>query len=463
MTRTSDQLIEEDINQTPDELVNKITTKTSDQLFKKMISVSDDQRSEQLLKNISKGTETALKSIEENSQTSEQPESKNVLESIVRTSDQLIKKKIVETSHKIVNKTIINTSNPPIKTMSVSTEKTSNKPITEMIVKISNQPIQENIVESSGQTHEKKLIETSDQSINKNITAPPVFKPLINASIPITPTKSDVLNYKNITIPKSAISNVNAKNQLKINLPGVSTSSLVVIQPKVNNTENKLSEPTQKVNIVSSSESKPGIVYIKKDGMNYVIKKISKDGFNNESSLKSNSIMTSIRKPVNSVETSKVFKGYDVKKSTKLVNMIDKLPTNTFKVVPGTHELPEYLKTLIKNDLVQKVSLNSNQQRVDNMMIKSDNPAVKYNNTKRLEIIPTLSKIHPVKKDIKLIPHTVTSKDLIEDKAKTNTNEKRESPKYILPKTELLSKLESKPFNFVKSGESVYAFLKILC
>lgn len=272
--------------------------------------------------------------------------------------------------------------------------------------------------------------------------------------------KNHSLNLEKIAIPKLHLSEIKSCHSSQIKkIPPVSvvpntvaipkpTTAIKRPQPKLNNTNvsyiTKYSKPKHELenNVTSPSKSNSEIYIIPHNGVNYMIKK----GECNSRSSKSNNSKLSIVKPIDSklVEqkqdstiTSKVVQSGGTTISGFLPG-IHKYSEGTLKMIPSQEKSPISFKNVFeKNSPCVKQIVTTSPIEIEPKMndfsnpgksLTSSNQYAKAKNTSYVQkndqisptkyswnIISKSDKLNNMSKDKKLIPHTITSKDVLEN------------------------------------------------
>jgi len=257
-----------------------------------------------------------------------------------------------------------------------------------------------------------------------------------NSNSPIPHNTNNILNLNKIILAKTnVLSNVKlcpiSSNQIQQipSLAIVNNTPFVRLQPKPSNTSNtNNNNNSPKPNQDLSS----GVVVVPCTGMKYVLKKIPIIESKTDLLKIPN---TSVVKPLNT-ENESVEKKQKLilpKKIPNFIARVQKLPNGNYKMVPGQGEIPVgfenfFNKTFIKH----KIPVNPSPNKQDiNPSINAKNTTLKsfQFTTKEIKFIQPnkLSSLGKsscdnistdyvtMKKNIKLIPHTITSKDCIEN------------------------------------------------
>lgn len=267
-----------------------------------------------------------------------------------------------------------------------------------------------------------------------------------------TRPKNDSLNLERIAIPKSDLNNVKLNpsiisGQIKKtqSITMVSSASAkptnTKFQPKSSVTNiscNKsFSRPKQEFKIISSNEPKSGIYVLPQNGVNYMIR----TGESKNQSLKLNpaTVTESAEHKQKIIVTSKVPQKADHIKFNKFVARMQKLPGGKYKVVPAQGKVPVDLENVFKRNshfVKQKMvgSPTISEHKInDNFFIGKPVNSHQFTNIKetkqfhqnRLISAGKSWNFSNVNRDKRIIPHTITSKDLIENR-KNIFIEKRE-------------------------------------
>lgn len=279
----------------------------------------------------------------------------------------------------------------------------------------------------------------SDQQmpIKKKIVSAVILNTPKNVNLSTRP-KNDSLNLEKIAVPKQDISKVNLSPIISRQIK--KTPSITVVSSSVKpttthprilprppgitniNCNKSFSRPKQDFKIISSNEPKTGMYVLPQNGVNYMIR----NGESNSQSLKSNSdtVLESAGGKQRIIVTSKVpQRANNNMKVTKFIARMQKLPGGTYKVLPAQGKVPVDLENVFKR--------NSHfvKQKTNNFIGKS-NIHTNINEINQFQSIRPISTAKAwhfgnVSKDKRLIPHTITSKDLIENR-KNILIEKRE-------------------------------------
>jgi len=311
--------------------------------------------------------------------------------------------------------------------------------------------------------------------IKHNIASTVVIKPSKNANLSIR-RKNDCLNLETIAIPKTDISKIIKINHSVMTKKPyiVSTSSIMKpttsnarLQPKSNITgisynKKNYSKPIQELKRLSN-EAKSEMSVVPYNIMSMVVR----NGESRNQSLKSNSmptivnaIGTSVGDSVNQqkkvfVTSSKIVHD-GINNANKFVAHMQKLSDGKFKMIQTHGKVPVGLENVLKRNsqcVKPKGSMISPQYTRGTTQFKQN-------------LIPTgisykMSKTYDFGKlniDKRTIPHTITSKDALENSKNIATNnsiqEKRVSSGFIqlTPRTESLSHLDGQPLNITRYG-----------
>lgn len=299
-------------------------------------------------------------------------------------------------------------------------------------------------------------IEISDQRvpIKKKISTIEI-NPSKNINLSIKQNKTDSLNLERIAIPKLSMSNVRLNSSPVIStqvnkrpsISVVSTSSLIKpttttakFYPKSSMTEVGYNKSFSKP--VSTNESE--IYVVPHNGlMKYMIRKVgSKTKLGSPNSSSSSTVKTQDT-VIESVEQNRninftkpnVAQSGNTKKISKFVARMQKLPDGKYKMVPAQGKVPIGLEGLFKHNShyikqnIASSSTENNQKTSDFIHIESSsvnsrqlansNETIYFQQSR--QVLPSKSTWHKSidigngNRDKKCIPHTITSKDAIEN------------------------------------------------
>ncbi|VVC36175.1 Hypothetical protein CINCED_3A008865 [Cinara cedri] len=322
-------------------------------------------------------------------------------------------------------------------------------------------------------------IEISDQ----HVPIKPCGITSLAANKQINEKKKDYLNLEKIIIPKKNMSNVKLSSPVISNtikkLPSISiastnsvlksTTKTAMLHPKLNTTE---------VNCHKSfSKPKQEILVIPPSNMNYIIRKRK----SNSDSFKSNSSMIktfdmspeSVEQNTNLIiSTPKTLQNNEAKKLSKFVARMHKLPDGKYRMVPTEGKVPIGLESLFKRnshfikhkmaqssflnkDIINKGFISVGKQSVNSQQLSNTKKTSNVQQNRQVSsgnLFKNISKTIDFsngRKDKKFIPHTVTSKDLLE-------NHKN----FIIENGEIKIKTNGKPADMCASSPSGFIQLK---
>lgn len=333
--------------------------------------------------------------------------------------------------------------------------------------------------------HTPEVMISDKQVPIKKIVSAVVINKSKTSNLPMRP-KNDSLNLERIAIPKSDISNVKLNpiisSQIK-KTPSITIVSSSSVKPAITKTRfqpkssvtniscNKsFSRPKPKFKIISSNKPKSGIYVLPQNGINYMIR----TGEPKNQSLKSNSatVTESAEQKQKTIVTSKVPQRADNIKMNSFVARMQKLPSGKYKVIPAEGKVPVDLENVfkrnshfVKQKMVGSPTISENKIN-DNFFIGKPMNSHQFTNTKetkqfnqnRLLSSGKSWNFGHVSKDKRFIPHTITSKDMIENR-KNLLIEKREiklnSKNHEIKSSEFIQRLQRSESLNQSDGQSL--------
>lgn len=305
-------------------------------------------------------------------------------------------------------------------------------------------------------------IEIFDQQVPiKRCAVPTIVNSSTDSNLSLRPVKNDFLNLEQIAIPKkmpyvSKLSpSVNPSQNKKPRSISVTSSTSLVkptntisrLQPTSSFSEIGYKKIFSKPNITPINESKSELYVLPHNSVKYVVKN------NNSRELKSHPLklcpsISSIVKTNNSVAESskqkkkiilssaKVLPSGDTNRIPKFVARMQKLPDGKYKMIPAEGKIPIGFEKLFKRNshfIKQKMDSTPNEHSLSNFIhvVKpsmSPYQMTKHNETRnfnhnrqvlsgksvQVDVSKTID-FGNVSKNNKLIPHTATSKDALEN------------------------------------------------
>lgn len=304
-------------------------------------------------------------------------------------------------------------------------------------------------------------IEIFDQQVPiKRCTVPTVVNTSTNSNLTTRPAKNDFLNLEQIAIPKkmSYVSKlcplVNpSQNRKPKSVSVISSTSLIKptntisrLQPNSSFSEISYKQNFSKPNITSINESKSEVYVLPHNGVKYVVKHDNSRGLKSQpfklcpisSIVKTNNTVAESSKQKKKIilSSAKVLPNSDTNRISKFVARMQKLPDGKYKMIPAEGKVPIGLEKLFKRNshfVKQKTGSTPNEHSFSNFIhvVKpsmSPYQMTKHNenrnfNQNRLVLSGKSSQadisksinFSNVNKNNKLIPHTATSKDAVEN------------------------------------------------
>lgn len=303
-------------------------------------------------------------------------------------------------------------------------------------------------------------IEIFDQQVPiKRCIVPTVVNTSTNANLSTRQVKNNFLNLEQIAIPKknpfvsklspAVNSSHNKKSSISI-IPSASlmkpTNTISRLQPNLSFSELNYKKSFSKPNITPKNESKSQVYVLPHNGMKYMLKNENSRELKSQSLklypsmsaiVKANNTPTELPKQKKNMflSTSKVLPSGD--KMSKFVARVQKLPDGKYKMIPTKGKVPSGLEKFFKRNshfVKQKMTSNStsNEHTFSNVIHVVKPSMSPYQMTKHNEIrnfnqnrqvLSGKSSQVDISKPInfgnmnknKLIPHTATSKDAIEN------------------------------------------------
>jgi len=323
--------------------------------------------------------------------------------------------------------------------------------------------------------------------IKQNMVSAVMMNPSKNKNLSVK-QKNDSLNLETIVVPKTDVSRVKINSpvisrQIKKTPYILSTTSNARLQSKSNitgiNCNKTYSKPKQDLKTSPSNDLKSDIYVVPQKCVNILVRKREP----RSQSIKSNSmtsVVNAIDTVVNSddqqnnvyVTSSNVIENDDTK-INKFVARMQKLSDGKFKMIPTQGKVPVGLENVFKRNshFVKQKIPTVNEHKIDNILPYEKLPVNTQQYTKEIrpfkknQISIGKSSCNTISKTFdfgnmsskkKVIPHTVTSKDALDNSKKNSRNsciqEKCVSSGYIQmpPRSESLSYSDGQSLNVTR-------------